>query len=104
MKSAKAGQVRQCGNCCSKSGSSPPRRAKSAIVTLAAPKAGQVRRANASHTTITATATATAVLRGPFFLRAPDQANAPTTVCGECAKAGRELLTQHTASQEHRIN
>ena len=62
VKSAKAGQVRHrdacCTNggsspprraksaimtlCCSTSGPSPPRRVKSAIVTLAAPKAGQV--------------------------------------------------------------
>ena len=68
MKSAKAGQVRHCGNCCTKSGPSPPRRAKSAIVTLccstsgpspprrvksaivtlAAPKAGQVRQGGSS--------------------------------------------------------
>ena len=172
VKSAKAGQVRHrdacCTNggsspprraksaimtlCCSTSGPSPPRRVKSAIVTLAAPKAGQVpprrvksaitalffcdsaprsppqawgphlirpstktsnaccgparpiRRANVSHTTTTATATA--VRRGPFFLSfgAPDQTNVLKAVRGECAKAGRERLTQHTASQENRTN
>ena len=144
VKSAKAGQIRHRDTCCTNILSSPPRRVKSAIVALAAPKAGQVpprrvksaitalffcdsaprsppqawgphlirpstktsnaccgparpiRRANVSHTTTTATATA--VRRGPFFLsfRTPDQTNVPTAIRGGGAKAGRELLTQHS--------
>ena len=51
VKSAKAGQIRHRDTCCTNSGSSPPRRVKSAIVTLVAPIAGQVRpRAPANYT------------------------------------------------------
>ena len=51
VKSAKAGQIRHRDTCCTNSGSSPPRRVKTAIVTLVAPIAGQVRpRAPANYT------------------------------------------------------
>ena len=43
VKSAKAGQIRHRGICCTNNGSSPPRQVKSAIVTRVAPITGQVR-------------------------------------------------------------